>query len=283
MTTPALQLLLRRGTGLVLLSSRGEFLGRLSGDAPKHVALRRLQYARADDPALALALGKAMVEGKIRNCRTMCMRLLREERVVEPALARLDDALADLAAAGSMAVLMGVEGAAARAYFEILRRQIRPPWTFERRARRPPPDPVNTVLSAGYTLLQENCQAALETVALDPACGFLHGEAYGRPALALDLMEEFRPLIVDSIMLRLFNTGMLGLDDFEADADGGVYLTRSGWRTLSRAFTRRLETRIRIPTVARSLTYRKVLEVQARALRAVIEGEAEVYRPFLTR
>lgn len=284
-TMPALGMLLDRRIPLVLLTTGGAFRGRLSGDLSKNVALRRRQYLCADDEALCLELGRALVRGKIRNGRTLCLRL--DETNADPLALAVADEMRTLAEqvedAASRAALMGIEGQAAKAYFRAVRRFLRPPWSFERRLRRPPPDPVNALLSLVYTLLHESCYAALETAGLDPFCGFFHSEQYGRASLAVDLMEEFRPVIADSVVLTLLNKRMLQPNDFRPGGDGGVYLAQEGWRAVATQYGRRLETRIRLPGDERRTTYQKLLEVQARQLRRVILGEAERYEPFLSK
>jgi CRISPR-associated protein Cas1 len=171
--------------------------------------------------------------------------------------------------------------------------------SFEKRARRPPPDPVNSLLGLGYTLLTEAMMTALEVVGLDPYIGFFHADKYGRPALALDLIEEFRAPVVDSLVLTLVNKRMLGPEDFEAAGDGdaelptfpkvgnsgtaGVYLNQHGRRIFFREFADRLESETLHPLAGRRLSYRKIFEVQVRQAAKVISGEAEAYRAFVWR
>ncbi|MFQ5578541.1 MAG: CRISPR-associated endonuclease Cas1 [Anaerolineae bacterium] len=190
------------------------------------------------------------------------------------------------AARAQKSVLMGLEGRGAKAYFGIFRAALNRRLTFNARTRRPPRDPVNALLSLGYTLLTANAITALEIVGLDPYCGFLHGlKAYGRPALALDLMEEFRPVIVDSVVLTLVNKCMATAKDFEParPGSGGVYLTRRGLRTFFEQYTRRLNTTVYCPPAGRPLSYQKILEVQARRMARMIEGEVDDYTPFLVK
>ncbi len=284
-TTPALGFLLDRKIGLVFLTARGEFRGRLSADLSKNVELRRRQFQRADDSDFCLSLARSIVAGKIRNCRTLCMRLDSTNR--DPLVCRVIDDLRELLTqldlAGSRESLMGLEGQAAHRYFDVFEQALRPPWTFTRRARRPPPDPVNALLSLVYTLLHESCYAALEAAGLDPYCGCFHQPRYGRASLALDLMEEFRPVIADSVVLTILNKRMLSPDDFAPGAGGqGVYLDHNGWRTVAAQYNQRLRTLVRPAGQERRISYQKLLEVQARRLRRAIESE-EPYQPFLTK
>jgi CRISPR-associated protein Cas1 len=284
-TMPTLGMLLDRRVPLVFLTAGGAFRGRLSGDLSRHVAVRRRQYQCAEDEDFCLDIGRALVNGKLRNCRTLCLRLdtSNVDEVTLAAAAAIRALTAQAAQATTRPALMGIEGRAAREYFRVFGHFLRPPWTFTRRLRRPPPDPVNAVLSLVYTLLHESCYAALETAGLDPFCGFLHAPHPGRASLAVDLMEEFRPIIADSVVLTLLNKRMLAPSDFRRGDDGGVYLEREGWRAVATQYARRMETRVLLPDSERRTTYQKLLEVQARQLRRVVLGEAHHYEPFLSK
>ena len=179
--------------------------------------------------------------------------------------------------------LRGLEGAAARVYFAVLREAVPEEFAFKKRTRRPPGDPVNALLSLGYTLLYENIRTALEVVGLDPYVGFFHAQKYGRPALALDLAEEFRAPVVDSLVLTLVNKRMIQMKDFVRADNGGLYLRARGMRTFLREFTDRLQTNVRHEQVGRSLTYQKIFEVQARQVAKVVKGQEETYRAFRWR
>ena len=183
----------------------------------------------------------------------------------------------------SLAEVRGQEGYGARAYFEILRQAIPPEWGFERRARRPPPDPANALLSLGYTLLTQNMITAAEIVGLDPYDGFFHADKHGRPALALDMEEEFRSIIVDSVMLTVINKGILTLDDFEPGPKRSVRLQREALRDFFRQYGKRIHTRVIHPELDHRLTYQQCFEVQARLLSKIVEGKRNEYVPFLTR
>lgn len=287
-TTPALLSLLDEGIGLTFLTRYGKLRGRLTPPTGKNLPLRRSQYLRADDPTFCLTLSRAIVAGKIRNSRTMTRRMMRGSAPKAPRqVARLKSSLKRLPHCADIAAVMGQEGKAAKAYFVVLRSALNQRLPFGRRSRRPPKDPVNALLGLGYSLLTANLMTALEIVGLDPYCGFFHGPAaYGRPALALDLMEEFRAIVVDSIVLTLVNKRMLSTDDFEPGRGGpeaGIYLTRSGRRTFFKQYTRRLNTTVYHPLAGRSLSYQKIFEVQARQLAKLIVGELETYQPFLVK
>jgi len=292
-TTQAMLAVLDAGIGLSLVTRSGRLRGRLHGPEAGNLPLRKLQYARSDQPEFCLALSRSIVLGKLANCRTLGLRALRGLRAAQAArlpglerqMERLTGEMARARQAGSLAELRGLEGSGARAYFAILRATLRwqgePP--FEKRSRRPPKDPVNALLSLGYTLLTDAVFSAAELAGLDPYAGFFHSQEYGRPALVLDLMEEFRPLIVDSVVLTLVNKRMIREQDFEPGREDGFYLNRRGMRIFFRQFTRRLNTQIFHPLARRPISYQKCLEVQARQLRKMVEGSAPAYLPFSTK
>jgi CRISPR-associated protein Cas1 len=283
-TTPALHALLREAIGLSFITRTGRLRGRLMPPMGKNIPRRHAQYARAQEPAFCLEVARAVARGKLCNQRTMARRICRNHPEVDAApVEALDTAEEAVAQADSLAALRGYEGRGARAYFHILRQAIPAGWGLERRARRPPPDPANALLGLGYTLLTQNMITAAEVVGLDPYDGFFHADKHGRPALALDLEEEFRSIIVDSVVLTLINKGMLTPDDFRPGSQGGIYLKRAGLKTFFQQYGRRIHTRVMHPIVAHRLTYQQCFEVQARLLSKVIEGRRAVYEPFLTR
>jgi CRISPR-associated protein Cas1 len=282
-TTPALHALLEAGVGLTLLDRWGRLRGRLESAAGKNLALRHRQYDCARDAAFSLAVSKGIVGGKLRNQRTLARRIARDHDVAPLLLERLNHAIHQVEGAPDLATLRGVEGEGARNYFAVLRAALRSGFEFTKRTRRPPGDPVNALLSLGYTLLGQNLLAGCEVVGLDPYDGFFHSDKYGRPALALDLVEEFRSVIVDSVLLNLVNRRRLTGDDFEPGPEGGVYLKQAARRTFFDAYTARINTEVHYAPAQRRLSYQKLFEVQARGLRKVIEGTASEYAAYLTR
>jgi len=227
--------------------------------------------------------------------------------------ARMNAMLARVPQAKDLAELRGLEGMGAKAYFSVLRAALRAELTFDKRTRRPPRDPANALLSLLYSLLTNALFTAAEVVGLDAYAGYFHADKYGRPALALDLVEEFRPIVADSVVLWVVNKRMLKPEDFTtypvgADADAGVTapasattpgaevketpadnaeqgvrLSRRGLRVVLGQFSRRLQTEVYHPGAGRALTYQKVFEVQARALRKCIETGEPNYQPFLVK
>ena len=214
-TTPALLALLDAGIELAFVSRSGTLRGRLAPPTAKNIPLRHKQYERAVDEGFCLEIARAIVGGKLRNERTLARRLCRGHAEIDVAsIEEITSAIKQVDDAPNMDSLRGLEGAGARAYFQVLRHAVALEWRFEKRVRRPPGDPVNAMLSLGYTLLGHNIMTALEVVGLDPYDGFFHADKYGRPALALDLVEEFRSVIVDSVVLTIVNKRMLTPDDF---------------------------------------------------------------------
>ncbi|MFN8525425.1 MAG: CRISPR-associated endonuclease Cas1 [Chloroflexota bacterium] len=285
-TTPALGQLLDRGIGLVLLSSHGELRGRLSADRSVNTALRRAQYERSRDPAFRLSFARSCVAAKLHNSRAFCLRWARDGvDVAADSAARLAELEASLEQAGTEPLVRAVEAQGARAYFRAFRGKLRPGWEFPSRRRRPPPDPVNALLGATYTLLGEAIYSAVVLAGLDPYCGFYHAERPGRPALVLDLLEEMRALIADSVTLLLINKRVLAPDDFRpGPPERPIILEPSGYRKVLSQFNARLRTGVQPPgTAGRQTTYQRIFELQARRLAATIGGRSTSYQAFRTR
>jgi CRISPR-associated protein Cas1 len=253
-----------------------------TGVPHRNVELRAQQYRVADDADAALSFARAFVVGKVRNQRTLLRRNARED--VTSALREMARLARRAQQAAGAEELLGVEGAAARAYFAHFGRLLKPPLEFDFRARvrRPPTDPVNALLSFLYSLLVKECLSAVLAVGLDPYRGLYHRVRYGRPSLALDLAEEFRPLVADSTVLTLVNNGMVGAGDFIRRGPACA-LKAEARRTVIRAFEERLDTLIRHPLFGYGISYRRILVVQARLLARAIGGEIPAYRPFTTR
>jgi len=280
-TTPALLALLHADIPVLWVKRTGALVGRLTPPTPKNLPLRRLQYQQDDDPAFALRFARDVVAGKLRNQRVLALRVLRRQPDADRApLQQIYQAEKQVKDAPDLATLRGIEGSGARAYFAIYQQAFDPAWDFTNRNRRPPKDPVNALLSLGYTLLGYAIMTALEAVGLDPYLGFFHAEKYGRPALALDLVEEFRAPFVDSLVMRVINWQMLKPEDFapRARGDPGVYLNDHGLRVFLRVFGERLESEVLLKGTDRSLSYRKHFEVQARKLVKLITDETAAYQ-----
>jgi len=289
-STQAIQDLCQRGIPIIYLSAGGWFYGITRGMDHKHIELRRQQFAVAADPDRCVAIAKRLVCAKLRNCRTLIRR--NADPPADRALERLKELVVGVEAATTTDSLLGLEGTGARLYFQAYANLLHPPqgdrnpavpsFDFDGRNRRPPRDPVNSVLSLGYALLAKDMTIALQTVGLDPYLGFYHQPRYGRPALALDLMEEFRPLVVDSIVLFAINTGALKHDDF-LRRGGAVALTSAGRAKFLRAYERRMDEEVTHPIFGYRISYRRIIEVQVRLLARHLTGEIAEYPPFETR
>jgi len=279
-TTQLLRECFRREIPVLWFSYGGWFSGMAEGLPSKHVELRRRQVGVAYQAGLPVA--RRMVEGKIRNCRTF---LRRNERDRDDTTFAQLKALADAArTAANVESLLGMEGTAARLYFGRFSSMLRTDFgfDFEARNRRPPRDPVNCLLSYLYSLLVKDLTAVAYGVGFDPYLGFFHRPRFGRPALALDLAEEFRPIVADSVVVNAINNGEIKPSDFIIRA-GGVALTQSGRRSVIQAYERRLDTQVTHPTFGYKISYRRVFEVQARLLAAYLLREVPEYVPFTTR
>lgn len=284
-STQLLRELMSEEVPICWFSSGGWFSGLAEGLPSKHVELRRRQYAIASQTGLPIA--RRIVEGKIRNCRTLLMRNARERP--DSTVSSLKALAGRAAEVQSIESLLGVEGTGARLYFEAFPSMLREekrlpgePFAFEGRNRRPPLDAVNCLLSYVYSLLVKDLTATLFAIGFDPYYGFYHRPRYGRPALALDLAEEFRPLVAESVVLNLINNGEVGSTDFLVRA-AGVTLTASGRKAVLAGYERRLDHEITHPTFGYKVSYRRVLEVQGRLLGAHLLGEVPDYTTFVTR
>jgi len=285
-STQAVSALLRRDIPLTYLSTGGWFIGRTVGEGTQNIELRHAQFMMASRPAFALRVARDLVEAKIANGRT----LLRRNSTTPDDVALFE--LKQLATKARGAVrresLLGIEGTAARVYFshfgDMLKGEARSSGDFdwEARNRRPPTDPLNAMLSFAYALLVKDLVITLGNVGLDPLMGFYHQPRFGRPALALDLMEEMRPLIADSVVLSALNNGEVTLQDFQRSPIG-CHLTPTGRRRMIRAYERRMDHQVTHPTFGYRISYRRVLEVQARLLGRHLLGELPAYPAFRTR
>lgn len=283
-TTGALTACFDREIPVAFFSHGGWFRGIAHGLPSKHVELRRRQIALS--PEASLALARAAVAGKVRNSRTLLRRNGRG--VSADVLSSLKFLIASAEAASSAGSLLGYEGTAARQYFGSFSSMIRgeslpgEAFAFEHRNRRPPRDAVNCLLSYVYGLLVKDLTVACLLVGFDPYIGFYHRPRFGRPALALDLAEEFRPIIGDSVVLTVINNGEVRPSDFTVRG-GGVAMTTDGRRAVVAAYERRLDQEVTHPLFGYTVSYRRVLEVQVRLLAAKVLGEVPEYVAFTTR
>jgi CRISPR-associated protein Cas1 len=297
-STGVIQALCEADIPITYFSMGGWFYGMTRGHNLKNVFTRIEQFRHAADPELALMHARLFVHGKIRNQRTLLMR--NHLDAPKQTLRQMKWAAHSALNAQSIPSLLGIEGAAAQAYFgqfsgmikhraespsktdQDAGQQIQFPFDFKGRNRRPPRDPVNALLSLAYSLLSRDATLAAYSAGFDPYVGFYHQPRFGRPALALDLMEEFRPIIAESVVLTLINNGMLQENDFYR-AGESVTLTPRGRKTFFFAYEKRINSAITHPIFGYQVSYRRAMELQFRLLARVLTGEIEQYLPFTIR
>jgi CRISPR-associated protein Cas1 len=279
------------GRSVVWLERSGRFQARVEGPVNGNILLRQAQYRAADDPAKTIELARAFLAGKLRNSRNVLLRGARDgqddvERAALMQNARLVAGhLRKLPHVTDLDGLRGEEGNAARIYFQSMQYLIRPPargdFAFDTRNRRPPTDPMNAILSFLYAVLLNDCRSALEAVGLDPQLGFLHAVRPGRAALALDLVEEFRSVIADRLVLTLVNRGQVQADHFDKRDGGAVLLNDKGRKTVIVAYQERKQEILTHPVLEQEVPIGLLPHVQARLLARYLRGDAPAYVPYL--
>ncbi|HQZ01807.1 MAG TPA: type I-C CRISPR-associated endonuclease Cas1c [Thauera sp.] len=290
---PLLGYCAEQGISVCYLSPNGKFLARVEGPVSGNVLLRREQYRRTDDAARCAAIVGNLLVGKVHNQRAVVSRGLRDYGAEMPELSR--DALAHadrrlkriaerLLVDAPVDVLRGLEGEAAQVYFGVFDHLIRVSDTkmrFTGRSRRPPLDVTNALLSFLYTLLTHDCRSALETVGLDPAVGFLHRDRPGRPSLALDIVEEFRPVFADRLALSLINRKQLSARDFTRMDNGAVLLKEDARKTVLTAYQERKREQLRHAFLDEKVEIGLFPAIQAQLLSRHLRGDLDAYPPFL--
>ena len=289
-STQAVQELCQADKPICYFSQGGWFYGVTTGLNTKNVLLRRSQFRLADEAWFCRRIARKLVAGKIRNQRTMLLR--NHVEPPKPQLRELKRLIDRAEGAESLEELLGLEGLAARIYFGLFSGMLKRDgewdgepsvsFDFQARNRRPPRDPVNALLSLGYSLLAKDFTVACYAVGFDPMIGFYHQPRHGRPALALDLMEPLRPLVADSAVLSAINTKMVAERDF-VTAGRAVSLTAGGRKNFFRAYEARMDTLVTHPLFDYRVSYRRLLEIQARLLAKTLEGELAEYPVFVTR
>lgn len=278
--------LMERHIHLTYLTEHGRYVGRIEPAFSKNSLLRRAQYAASFDAQRTLTLARGFVLGKLANLRVTLMRAVRntEGLSVDDAVEAIRGAERRAERAADLDILRGHEGEGSAAYFAVFDRLIKADgFSFNKRVRRPPTDRVNALLSFGYALLANDVHAAVQSLGFDPYCGYLHADRYGRPSLALDVMEEFRPLIVDAVVLSCLNKRILRPDDFLVGLGEVCSLTPEGRKKFLVQYEERKQTEIQHPVFEYKATYQRCLELQARILAKCIQGELERYEPFVIR
>ncbi|MDJ0514798.1 MAG: type I-D CRISPR-associated endonuclease Cas1d [Trichodesmium sp. MO_231.B1] len=279
--------LLSRQLPLSFLTKNGKYLGRLEPEMTKNIFVRSAQWKAAGKSEQSVHVVKGFVRGKLKNYRNILLRRQREssELDFQLPLKKLEAAIAPINSTNNIDSLRGLEGAGSAAYFSCFNQLIKgSDFTFEARRRRPPTDPVNSLLSLGYSLLRHDVQSAVNIVGFDPYLGYLHYERYGRPSLALDLMEEFRPLVVDNMVLSVLNKGLLTPANFTSEPiSGAVSLTKEGLKIFFRAYEQKKQTQFKHPVIKRKCTYQEAFELQGRLLAKYLMGETDKYPPLILK
>ena len=289
----ALMELLERKIPLSFLTGTGRFLGRLEPPLTKNIFVRSAQWQAAENSPQAVHIVRSFIRGKLKNYRNPLMRAQREasdpnspavSKLAE-GIRRLEQAIAPINTTAAIDALRGLEGSGSAAYFGCFDQLIRAPgFTFITRNKRPPTDPVNALLSFGYALLRHDVESALNIVGFDPYLGYLHTQRYGRPSLALDLMEEFRPLVVDAMVLAAINKRSLTPADFTTEPlSGAVSLADAGRRTFLRLYEQKKQSQFKHPVMGKQCTYQAAFEIQARLLAKYLMGETEQYPPLVLK
>jgi CRISPR-associated protein Cas1 len=312
LSAPILRLLLAQGIPVTYLSVQGRYCGSTLSPETRNALLRISQHDTRHSPTRSLELAKRFVIGKLTNMRTLIMRRARGKKREESqgeggnGNGKMDNGGLEANTAGpvdldtvawqlkrwigavhgadSLETLLGIEGSGSAAYFRCFGSFLKGRWgfDFEKRTRRPPRDPVNALLSLAYTLLLGDLVSACHIVGLDPYVGFLHAPRYGRASLALDLMEEFRPIVADSLVVTFINNGQVDPDDFE-QLQGGFFLKENARKRFYAAYEQRKTEEITHPVFEYRLPYRRAFELQARILAKYLMGEIEAYEPLVVR
>jgi len=274
------------GVTVTWLTEYGKFLASMHGLTSGNVLLRRAQYRMADNEKQSAAMARAFCIGKIYNCRTILRRSARErpDADLDDACMRLSDCLRRLHSDLTLDVARGIEGEAANVYFGVFHKLIlNPEFPFSGRNRRPPLDAVNCLLSFLYTVLVHDVRSALESVGLDPAVGFLHRDRPGRPSLALDLMEEFRPYLVDRLVCTMINKGQIKAGDFNYTESGAVVLKDDARKTVLQLWQERKRDDVVHPYMNERFPVGLLWHVAARLLASHVRGDLDAYPPFVAR
>ncbi|MHC5853475.1 type I-D CRISPR-associated endonuclease Cas1d [Nostoc sp.] len=279
--------LLERHIPVTFLTTTGRYLGRIEPEVTKNLFVRKAQWQAIGESAQAIHVVQGFVRGKLKNYRNFLIRRQRETPGLDLSVnvTRLENAIAPIETTKNINSLRGLEGAGSAAYFGCFGQLIRTTeFSFNHRVRRPPTDPVNSLLSFGYSLLRHDIQGAANIVGFDPYLGYLHCERYGRPSLALDLMEEFRPLVVDAVVLSTLNKQLLTKADFITEPlSGAVSLTPKGRKRFLQQYGQKKQSEFKHPVLGRKCTYQEAFELQARLLAKYLMGETEKYPPLVLK
>lgn len=278
-----------KGIAITFLTEHGRFLAAVNGFTSGNVLLRREQYRRADDDSASAAIARACIIGKLANYRTVLRRGVRDQNAsdaterIDRIANRIDMAIRTLDPTYTVDQLRGIEGTFSKEYFSVFNDLIttqKDAFQFTQRSRRPPMDNVNAMLSFLYSMLTNDLRSACEATGLDAAVGFLHRDRPGRPSLALDLMEEFRPVLVDRLVLSMINRQQVKPSGFTTDPGGGVRMDESTRKAIVAAYQKRKQEEVRHPFLDERMTLGLVPHIQARLLARHLRGDQDAYPPF---
>jgi CRISP-associated protein Cas1 len=272
---------------LTFLTVNGKYIARLEPEMSKNIVLRNAQWKAAGESPQAIHVTQGFVRGKLKNYRSLLLKTQRNHSEIDisKGVTQIESSLTSLEKATTIDSIRGCEGAGSAAYFGCFNQLIRVDnFSFNNRNRRPPVDPVNSLLSLGYSLLRHDIQGALNIVGFDPYLGYLHVERYGRPSLALDLMEEFRPVIVDSVVLNVINRKVLKPSDFITEpVSNAVSLTKEGLHIFLRSYQEKKLTKFKHPVLGIQKNFQETFEIQARLLGKYLMGEIDKYPPLIMK
>jgi CRISPR-associated protein Cas1 len=278
------------GVAISFLTEYGRFIAKLQGPVSGNVLLRKAQYRLSDENNGSIIVAKAVLTAKLSNCRTVLRRMLRDHpenhgaSAVETAADKLTSSLKRLQYAVSLDEIRGIEGDGAHNYFMVFDNLItsqKDEFYFRGRNKRPPMDNVNCLLSFLYTLVMHDIRSGLETVGLDPAVGFLHRDRPGRPSLALDILEEFRPFLADRLTLTMINISQVNGKGFKKDASGAVLMNDDTRKTVLIAYQKRKQDEIMHPFLNEKVTIGLLFHVQALLFARFLRGDLDGYPPFI--
>lgn len=293
MTSPGfIEQCAEKGLAVTYLSPRGRFRGRLVRPQTGNIHLRLAQFDASKDAAAAASIARNVVQGKLVNCRYSVLRSARdndsetESQALRDTAEHLKGLLSTLERTENLDELRGIEGEGTKSYFSTISHMVvreRDAFSWNGRSRRPPRDPLNALLSFLYAVLLADCSSALESVGLDPQLGFLHSVRSGRPALALDLEEEFRPILADRLALTLINRGQVDEDSFEERPGGATRLSEGGRRTVLESYQKMKDREVTHELLERKMPLGLVPHIQARLMARHLRGDLDAYPPFVYR
>ena len=282
------QQMLIRGVNLTLLSKNGSYFGRLESTGHVNINRQRLQFRKSDDKNFSLKISKQFIKGKVSNQRTILMRAnkLLKSPELSNIILKMSVYFQNIDDAKSIEELMGIEGHLAKMYYQGISNIVDKEYSFSQRTKRPPKDPFNSVLSFGYTLLHYEIFTIVESKGLNSYAGFLHSDRHKHPALCSDLMEEWRPILVDSLAIALLNNNKIKKENFEYNEEnGGVYLDKEGCKKFIAEFEKRLRQEVGyVKEVPYKMSFRRIIEYQVMLLIKALESKnTDIYKPVLIR